>query len=78
MRASGPAVRDVRASRTPLGLAQAFCLPRESMLLWLLVAVGAALRVALIIGSPTPYGYVYDFYQDAVAFVYDHHTLPPP
>lgn len=57
---------------------QRYCLRHERMLLSWLVGLAVLLRAALIIGSPTPFGYVYDFYQDAVAFVYDHHSLPPP
>jgi 4-amino-4-deoxy-L-arabinose transferase-like glycosyltransferase len=53
------------------------CLRHERVLLAGLVGLGVLLRAALFIGSSAPFGYVYDFYPAAVAFVYDHHSLPP-
>jgi hypothetical protein len=55
-----------------------FCVRHERTLLWLLSSAAVLTRFALVAGSPTPFGYVYDFYPEAVRFVYDHHALPPP
>jgi 4-amino-4-deoxy-L-arabinose transferase-like glycosyltransferase len=45
-------------------------------LLIVLVGVAALLRVILAVGSPTPYGYVYDFYHEAVQLLYSTGRLP--
>jgi hypothetical protein len=50
----------------------------EKRLLFALIAAMACTRLALVLGSPTPFGYVYDFYPTAVEYVYQHHALPPP
>jgi 4-amino-4-deoxy-L-arabinose transferase-like glycosyltransferase len=50
----------------------------ERLGLALLLGAAAALHLAVVIGCPRPFGYVYDFYPTAVAYVYDHHALPPP
>lgn len=44
----------------------------------LLLVAAASLHLAVVIGCPRSFGYVYDFYPTAVAYVYDHHALPPP
>jgi hypothetical protein len=54
------------------------CAQREARLLGLLVACAALTRALLVFGSPTAFGYIYDFYPAAVAYVYTHHALPPP
>jgi 4-amino-4-deoxy-L-arabinose transferase-like glycosyltransferase len=54
------------------------CATHEHVGLLLLLSAAAALHVAVLIGCPRPFGYVYDFYPTAVAYVYDHHALPPP
>ena len=43
-----------------------------------LLAAAGALYACVLIGCPRSFGYVYDFYPTAVAYVYDHHALPPP
>jgi hypothetical protein len=50
----------------------------EQRVLYVLVAVAFCTRLALALGSPTPFGYIYDFYPEAVRYVYEHHALPPP
>jgi 4-amino-4-deoxy-L-arabinose transferase-like glycosyltransferase len=54
------------------------CLRHERAGLVLLLSAAAALHLAVFIGCPRPFGYIYDFYPTAVAYVYDHHALPPP
>ncbi len=56
---------------------QELCIRRESLCLCLVLGLAALLRVLLLVRSPTSFGYVYDFYPAAVAYVYDHHALPP-
>lgn len=53
-------------------------LKHERTGLQLLLITAATLHVAVIIGCPRSFGYIYDFYPTAVAYVYDHHALPPP
>jgi 4-amino-4-deoxy-L-arabinose transferase-like glycosyltransferase len=69
---------DAGAAARSLGALRSFCARRERQLIWALLGLAALTRCLLIIGSPTPFGYVYDFYPAAVAYVYDHHVLPPP
>ena len=45
-------------------------------LLLVLVGVAALLRFILAVESPTPYGYVYDFYHEAVQLLYSTGRLP--
>jgi hypothetical protein len=54
------------------------CTRREARLLGLLIACAALTRALLVLGSPTAFGYIYDFYPAAVAYVYTHQALPPP
>jgi hypothetical protein len=53
-------------------------LSHERIGLRLLLTAAAALHLAVLLGCPRSFGYVYDFYPAAVAYVYDHHALPPP
>src|ERR1700712_1682564 len=54
------------------------CRTHEHVGLRVLLLAAAALHLAVVIGCPRSFGYVYDFYPTAVAYVYDHHALPPP
>jgi 4-amino-4-deoxy-L-arabinose transferase-like glycosyltransferase len=54
------------------------CVTHERAGLRLLLLAAAVLHLAVVIGCPRPFGYVYDFYPTAVVYVYDHHALPPP
>jgi hypothetical protein len=49
---------------------------RQTAGLLILAATGAALRVVLAARSPTPYGYVFDFYHEAVQKLYALGRLP--
>ncbi|MFI5307857.1 MAG: hypothetical protein ACHQ53_10915 [Polyangiales bacterium] len=71
-------VKPLGASPLASGGALRFCLRHERTLLWALLSAAMLTRFALAAGSPTPFGYIYDFYPVAVRFVYDHHALPPP
>jgi hypothetical protein len=42
----------------------------------LLLAVGALLRLLLVAGSPTPFGYVFDFYHEAIQHSWNTGSLP--
>lgn len=53
-------------------------LEHEQAGLRVLLLAAAALHLAIVIACPRSFGYVYDFYPTAVAYVYDHHALPPP
>jgi hypothetical protein len=53
-------------------------LTHERTGLRLLLTAAAALHLCILIGCPRSFGYVYDFYPTAVAYVYDHLALPPP
>lgn len=44
----------------------------------IVLTLAAMLHVCVVLGCPRPFGYVYDFYPTAVAYVFDHHALPPP
>lgn len=48
----------------------------QKSLLLALVSVGVLLRVVLAVEAPTPYGYVYDFYHEAVQRLYKTGHLP--
>ena len=48
----------------------------QSSLLLALVGAGMALRFVLAVEAPTPYGYVYDFYHEAVQRLYNTGRLP--
>ncbi len=48
----------------------------ESNLILGLLAVAVALRALLILDSPTPFGYVWDFYHDGVRILADEGRLP--
>jgi 4-amino-4-deoxy-L-arabinose transferase-like glycosyltransferase len=48
----------------------------ESTWLVVLAAVAVVLRVILAVRSPTPYGYVYDFYHEAIQRFYVNGRLP--
>src|SRR5215213_8911423 len=60
--------------------------PADPILAWLqrhyqwamavVIAIGAVLRVLLVLGSPRPYGYVFDFYHLAVEFAWWERRLP--
>jgi 4-amino-4-deoxy-L-arabinose transferase-like glycosyltransferase len=56
----------------------AACLTHERIGLRTLLIAAAALHCAVVFGCPRSFGYIYDFYPVAVAYVYDHHALPPP
>lgn len=43
-----------------------------------LVLAAAATRAALAVNAPRPYGYVWDFYHEAVIWTYEHGRLPSP
>jgi hypothetical protein len=43
-----------------------------------LLIIAAATRVALVLGSPRPFGYVWDLYHEAVLWTYYHGSLPLP
>jgi len=47
-------------------------------ILWGLVLIAVATRAALVFGAPTPYGYVWDFYHEAVVLAFEHGRLPSP
>jgi len=49
---------------------------RESELLAALLSAGIVLRLLLVAYSPQPYGYVWDFYHEAVRLTYAHGALP--
>lgn len=46
------------------------------LLLLALVGIGVGLRALLVAGSPTPFGYVYDFYHEAIVLFHRTGTLP--
>ena len=48
----------------------------ERRLLFAIVAIALALRVLLAVESPTPYGYVFDFYHEGVQRMYALGRLP--
>jgi hypothetical protein len=48
----------------------------QSALLLVLVALGVGLRGLLAAWSPTPYGYVFDFYHEAIQLAYATGSLP--
>ena len=48
----------------------------QSALLLALVVLGAILRALLVLRSPTPYGYVFDFYHEAIQKLYALGRLP--
>src|SRR5215210_4234553 len=48
----------------------------QSALLLVLVGLAAFLRVLLALRSPTPYGYVFDFYHEAIQKTYSLGHLP--
>ena len=41
-----------------------------------LVLIGAALRLALVLWSPTPFGYIWDYYHEGVRILYEQGRLP--
>src|SRR5215471_12909234 len=43
---------------------------------WGLAALGALLRVLLVVRAPTPYGYVFDFYHEGIQKLYLLKQLP--
>jgi hypothetical protein len=43
-----------------------------------LIAIAVATRVALIMGAPRPFGYVWDLYHEGVVWTYVHGKLPLP
>lgn len=47
-------------------------------ILWGLLLIAAATRVALVLYAPRPYGYVWDFYHEGVVWAYEHGRLPSP
>jgi hypothetical protein len=49
-----------------------------SLVLYGLLLVAIVTRVALVIGSPRPFGYVWDLYHEAVLWTYFHGRLPLP
>src|SRR5512146_2710289 len=48
----------------------------HQLLFALLIVIGVALRVLLAIHCPTPFGYVYDYYHEAIALLYERGRLP--
>jgi len=48
----------------------------RARVLWGLVAVGAILRLALVASCPTAFGYVFDYYHEAIQIAYDAGRLP--
>jgi hypothetical protein len=61
-------VSDIEIQRIPAhnGRVRRWVRLHESSLLLLLVAVAVILRVLLAVWCPTPYGYVFDFYHEAI------------
>jgi hypothetical protein len=51
---------------------------RQRVVLAAVLGVAATALVCLAVGSPQPYGYVYDFYHLGVKVVYDEGRLPRP
>jgi hypothetical protein len=49
---------------------------RERRLLIALLVAAIVLRICLVAFSPTPFGYVWDFYYEGVRFLYAHGRLP--
>lgn len=45
-------------------------------LLWGLVLIAGVTRIALVAGSPRPFGYVWDLYHEGVIWTFQHHQLP--
>jgi hypothetical protein len=41
-----------------------------------LLALAAATRIALVLGSPRPFGYVWDLYHEGVVWIHVHGRLP--
>jgi Dolichyl-phosphate-mannose-protein mannosyltransferase len=60
--ATGPFLATLRRQATPI--------------LWTLVAVAVLLRALLAIYSPTPFGYVFDYYHEAIELFYNTGRLP--
>lgn len=50
----------------------------ERVGLRLLLTAAAILHSAIFAACPRSFGYVYDFYPAAVAYVFDHHAMPTP
>ena len=48
----------------------------RAAVLWTLVGIGVGLRVLLVWGCPVPFGYVYDYYHEAIEFFYTTGRLP--
>jgi 4-amino-4-deoxy-L-arabinose transferase-like glycosyltransferase len=46
------------------------------IIIWTLVAVAIVLRALLAIDSPTPFGYVFDYYHEAIQLFYEKGRLP--
>src|SRR5215831_506513 len=49
---------------------------RERAVLLALVAAAIVLRALLVARSPTPFGYVWDFYHDGIRVLFDQGRLP--
>jgi hypothetical protein len=64
----------VKAIRT----ADAWILEHQRVLIAAVVVSAAALRALLAIYSPTPFGYVWDFYADGIQVIYREGRLPLP
>ena len=47
-----------------------------SPILWTLVAAALVLRALLAYCSPTPFGYVFDYYHEAIELFYEKGRLP--
>ena len=62
--ASGPFMATLRRHASPI--------------LWTLVAAGLVLRALLAYCSPTPFGYVFDYYHEAIELFYEKGRLPSP
>jgi len=45
-------------------------------ILWSLVGIGVVLRALLVWGCPVPFGYVFDYYYEAIEFVYKTGRVP--
>jgi 4-amino-4-deoxy-L-arabinose transferase-like glycosyltransferase len=73
-----PAFPDTRAGggSTALQKGSAWLDRHHAAAILLLVSAAIALRALLVVFSPTPFGYVWDFYHEGVRVVYNQKRLP--